>query len=330
MSIILLLSIKGFSQNNAKIDSLKRELKAAEEIKKNADKNVSDINSQINDLLPKVYLTKGGFAALNFNQMSFTNWAAGGTNAISTTALGNFFLNYNKGKISWNNILDLAFGMIKNNSQELRKNEDKIDFLTKFGHNSPLKNLNYAVLGNFKSQFAPSYNFDANNVRSPKISDFLAPAFVLASVGIDYKPIKPLSVYFSPATGKFTIVAENNVPIKKSFNVDTSKSVRQEFGALMNVLFQNDIYKNTNLYTALSLFNNYTDQNTPNRKNIDINLQILINTKLNKFISASFFINSIYDNDIKIKYDKNDESKVGPRLQLKEVFGAGISINLFK
>lgn len=333
-SLIFLFTIlfinQSYSQINQKIDSLKNELKTAEDSRKNAEKQIELINNQIKDLSPKIYLTKGGFAALNFNQMSFTNWAAGGTNAISTTALGNFYLNYNKGKISWSNILDLAFGMIKNNGQELRKNEDKIDFLTKFGHNSPVKNLNYALLGNFKSQFAPSYTFDDKNVRSPKIAAFMAPAFILASIGIDYKPIKTLSVYFSPATGKFTIVAINDNSIKKAFSVDTTQSARKEFGAMMNIFFQKDIIKNTNLQTQLSLFNNYTDQNTSNRKNIDVNLQVMINAKLNKFITASIFVNSIYDNDINIQYDKNDESKTGPRLQLKEVFGIGLSLNLFK
>lgn len=327
---VLIIKINVYSQNNQRIDSLKKVLKTVEEQKKEAEKQISNINSKIAELQPKIYLTKGGFAALNFNQMSFTNWAAGGINAISATALGNIYLNYNKGKVSWNNNLDIAYGMIKNNSQDMRKNEDKIDFLTKFGHTSPVKNINYAILGNFKSQFAPSYTYDNNNVKSPMISTFMAPAFVLASLGIDYKPLKYLSVYFSPATGKFTVVSINNNSIKKAFAVDTLKSSRNEFGALMNILFQKDIYKNTNLLSRLSLFNNYTDQNTPNRKNIDVNLEVMINAKLNKYITASIFINTIYDNDIMIKFDKNDQSKVGPRLQFKEVFGIGLSVNLFK
>ena len=50
---------------------------------------------------------KGGITALNFNQVSLSNWAAGGNNAISLNALMNLFANYKRQKklyhseVSW-------------------------------------------------------------------------------------------------------------------------------------------------------------------------------------------------------------------------------------
>ena len=313
-----------------KMDSLKLELKNVEITKAEVEGKIKALNSSIEKLMPFVAWKKGGFGAVNFNQMGFTNWAAGGINALSVTTLGNVYANYAKDKIVWNNNLDVAYGMIQNKGQELRKNEDKIDFLTKFGHTSPVKNLNYAVLANFKSQFAPSYTYNNENVRSPMISTFLAPAFILASIGIDFKPKPYFSVYLSPATGKFTIVNVNDNSIKTAFAVDTMKRVRKEFGALMNIFFQKNIHKNVNLLSRLSLFNNYTDANKPNRKNIDVNFESMINARINRFITASLFINAIYDNDIQISLDENDLTKVGPRLQFKEVFGIGLSYKFQK
>ena len=324
-AIFFSLSNKSYSQTNPVIDSLKAELSKSEAIKAEAEGKITSLKTQIDKLMPIVAWKHGGFAAINFNQMSFSNWAAGGINALSVTTLGNMYLNYNKNKISWNNNLDIAYGMVQNKGQELRKNEDKIDFLTKFSHHSPVKNLNFAVLANFKSQFAPSYTYDDKNVKSPMISTFLAPAFILASIGIDYKPKPFLSIYISPATGKFTIVNVNDVAIKKSFAVDTNKVSRSEFGALMNVFFQKDLRKNVNLLSRLSLFNNYTDVNLPNRKNIDVNFESMINARINRYITASLFLNWIYDNDISISYDESDPTKKGPRTQFKEVFGIGLS-----
>ena len=40
------------------------------------------------------YWKKGGLVGINFTQSSFTNWAAGGENALSATALVNLFANY--------------------------------------------------------------------------------------------------------------------------------------------------------------------------------------------------------------------------------------------
>ena len=323
-ALILLFTYFSFSQSS-KLDSLKAELKNAETLKTETEGKIKTLKGDIEKLLPFIAWKKGGFGAINFNQMGFTNWAAGGINALSVTSLGNVYANYAKDKIVWNNNLDIAYGMIQNKGQELRKNEDKIDFLTKFGHTSPVKNVNYAVLANFKSQFAPSYTYDDKNVKSPMISTFLAPAFILASIGIDYKPKPFFSVYISPATGKFTIVNVDDNAIKIAFAVDTLKKIRKEFGALVNVFFQKNLSKNINLLSRLSLFNNYTDENVANRKNIDINFESMINARINRYITASLFINAIHDNDIQISLDENDLTKVGPRTQFKEVFGIGLS-----
>ena len=42
--------------------------------------------------------TKGGVGGINFSQSSFTNWAAGGENALSATALVSLYANCKKDK----------------------------------------------------------------------------------------------------------------------------------------------------------------------------------------------------------------------------------------
>ena len=41
---------------------------------------------------------KGGFIQLNLNQLSLSNWAAGGDNAVSGVFVGNLFANMKSGK----------------------------------------------------------------------------------------------------------------------------------------------------------------------------------------------------------------------------------------
>ena len=93
---------------------------------------MKSIEQEITKLTPPEYWKKGGFGALNFNSLGLTNWAAGGVSTNSVTAIGNIYRNYKKDKIEWRNNLDLAYGLIKNNGETLRKNEDKIDFLNSF------------------------------------------------------------------------------------------------------------------------------------------------------------------------------------------------------
>ncbi|MFN8689728.1 MAG: DUF3078 domain-containing protein, partial [Cyclobacteriaceae bacterium] len=54
-------------------------------------------------------------AGLNLNQASFSsNWKAGGVNSLGFNALINYKANYKKNKTSWDNEIDLLYGMVNN------------------------------------------------------------------------------------------------------------------------------------------------------------------------------------------------------------------------
>mgnify|MGYP003380011964 CR=1 FL=1 len=54
---------------------------------------------------------KGGGAILNFNQTSLTNWAGGGESNLSSTMLTNFYANYKLEKTTWDNTLNMNYGL---------------------------------------------------------------------------------------------------------------------------------------------------------------------------------------------------------------------------
>ena len=325
-----------FSQNN-ELQLKKQELENAKSSLTDAQKRVKTIEQEIAQLTPPVYWQKGGFGALNFNSLGLTNWAAGGVSANSVTAIGNIYRNYKKGKVEWRNNLDLAYGLIKNEGETLRKNEDKIDFLTK-GNYGITDKLSYSSLLNFKSQFAPGFDFSdptKDDKDRDEISKFLAPAYLTTSIGLNYNFTDYFSVYISPATGKFTFVnddsiAAQNIYIPATLNDNGvqfyNDRYRAEFGALFNAQFKKDLTKKINLTSTLNLFNNFTDVNTANRKNIDVNWETMINMKLTEYIGVSFYTNLIHDNDVTVPlYERNTIVGYGPRTQFKRLLGVGFS-----
>jgi hypothetical protein len=330
----LTISISSFCQDNSLVTKQK-ELSAAEEALKQAQAKVDALKADVNALTPKENWKKGGFSSLNFNSLGLTNWAAGGVQSNSVNALGNLYANYSRDKIEWVNNLDLAYGLIQNQGEDIRKNEDKIDFLTKVGRKASEK-LNYTALFNFKSQFAPGYDFTDPDENRPAISNLLAPAYILTSLGIDYKVTDYLSVFMSPATGKFTIVNDDSIAAMNAYIPATTdedgvqfynNNFRAEFGALVNVILAKDLTKRINLKSTLNLFNNYTDKNSLNRKNIDVNWETMLNMKLTDYIGASLFTHVIYDNDVNIPIynEAGLQTGQGPRTQFKRVFGIGFS-----
>jgi hypothetical protein len=280
---------------------------------------------------------RGGFLSFSFNQVALQNWAAGGESALSATVLGNYFWKYRKNDLYFESLIDGGFGVISTTSQSMRKNEDKLELNAKFGKKAKGK-FYYAGLMNFRTQFAPGFNFPND---SSVISDFMAPAFLSLALGFDYKPNDWFSLFLSPATGRSTFVLNQSLSNAGQFGVkpairDSSgnlisegEKIRLEFGAYLRARLQKDLAKNVSIISNLQLFNNYTDPIAEQKRNIDLNWETILLIKANKWLTTSVFTNLIYDHDVQVPIKRVvngvEIDGTGPRTQFKEVLGVGIS-----
>jgi hypothetical protein len=263
----------------------------------------------------------GGLFSVNLTQVSLTNWAAGGQNSVSGNSLISLFANYKQGKIAWDNSIDLAYGMVMQGKEgDVLKTDDKIDISSKYGVKA-FGNWYYSALLNFKSQFAPGYNYPNDSVA---ISQFLAPGYLLFALGMDYKPNDYFSLFLSPVTARWLIVSDEILSDAGAFGVDSGETVRQELGAYLKAAFNKDLNHYINLKTSVDMFSDYL--NEPDH--IDVNFQMLLSLKVSKFISASVSLQALYDHDTKIAVYKSDDITIdhyGPRTQFKEVIGIGFA-----
>ena len=105
------------------------------------------------DTSKKTWIT-GGLLSINIAQGSSSNWAAGGDKfSLSLNTYLNGHAYYKKGKNTWDNNLDINLGYVKTTSLGSRKNDDRIDFLSKYGYALSPK-LSVAALFNFRTQFS--------------------------------------------------------------------------------------------------------------------------------------------------------------------------------
>ena len=292
----------------------------------------------------------GGVASLNATQTNLTNWASGGQNSISINGAFNVHANYKKGRSAWDNTLDLGYGLMKQGEDEdFRKTDDRIDFSSKYGYEA-FKSFYYAALVSFKSQMANGYNY--KDTTKEKISAFLAPAYVIGAIGLDYKPNNYFSAFLAPLTLKYTIVNDQDLADAGAYGVDAAeykeitdsagvvisktlvksgKKARGEFGGYLRLLFSKsdfeaEILKNFSITSKADFFSNYMH----NPQNIDVSWETQIAMKVNKYITVSVSTHLIYDDDIKIADGTNPDGStkmVGSKVQFKEIAGVGIMYN---
>jgi hypothetical protein len=260
----------------------------------------------------------GGLYNLNFNQAALSNWSAGGDkSALSLSTLLSVYAFYADGKRSWDNSLDLAYGIVNTTSLGTRKSDDRIDLVSKYGYDLG-KKWYLTSLFNFRSQFAAGYNYPDADTKV-LTSDFLAPAYVLLSEGMDYKPNDNFSFFISPITARELLVHNDSLASVGAFGVDSGKRSRFELGAFASINYTANISKTSVYKTKMDLFSDYL--NKP--QNISIYWTNILAVKVTRLIAMNLSLTAIYDDNI--KSTKSDGTAGGPKVQLQEIIGIGLA-----
>jgi Protein of unknown function (DUF3078) len=255
---------------------------------------------------------KGGQFNLNGGINTLDNWAAGGDEfAMNVNAFVNLYAFYKKDRNAWDNNLDMAYGLVNTSSLSTRKSADLVDFYSKYGYQ--LSKKWYAgALFNLRSQFTKGYTYDNTGAKT-KVSNFFAPAYILTSLGLDYKPTGYFSVFISPITSRWVVVTDDSLVTK--YGIATGKNVRNEIGAFLSANFNKEISKGVNFKSKLDLFSNYKK----NPQNVDLFWTNLLSTKIARIIDLSVGLDLIYDDDIRVF----GPLKTAPGLQRRFFVGFG-------
>jgi hypothetical protein len=266
---------------------------------------------------PPKFWTNGMLTELGFSQVSLTNWAAGGSGSVALNSYINAHANYAKGSMFWDNRIQLSYGFIQSYEEGYKKSSDKIVIDSKWGYRA-INKFYFSANFNFRSQFSPGFD------GSGKESKFLAPAYTSLGLGIDYKPGngKDISINFAPFTGNLVIVTDP--ALREKYGNDKNKTARWELGAQLKASLSKDIIKNLKVNSYLTLFSDYL--NKP--QNIQVNWDLQLSYKLNKYMQAGIRTNLIYDDNILFSTNRKvfnaqsgkEEVVMQPRVQLQEVF----------
>jgi hypothetical protein len=278
---------------------------------------------------------KGALFNLSYSQTTLKYWAAGGEDNFALNALAKMFANYKKDKWTWDNDLTMGYGGVQTTSRAWTKTDDRIELNTKVGRQLSEK-WYFSYFFTFRTQFVEGFKVPGDTIL---ISTFMAPGYVQTGLGFDYKPVDYFQVNLSPATAKFTFVGNQDLADAGAFGVEPAErdtagnitkkgeNIRTEIGGSITLLFKKEVFKNVSVDTRLFAFSNYLEK----PENIDVNWDLLINMKINKWLSASFTSSLIYDHDINIAYDSNGDGlddSAGPRTQWKTVLGVGLNVAL--
>ena len=271
---------------------------------------------------------------LNINQLSLSNWAAGGENTWTGKAFANISLIYHKKKLEQKLVGAFAFGISRFGDKRIEKQDDKIDLTYSLSIDSKTQ-WNISSVVTFNTQFAEGYKYPND---STVISSFFAPAYLTLSSGYSYKTKNEhFQILFSPMAGKVTFVMNQELADKGSFGVKKGyydedgnwvpgENIAASIGVNVIINYKQPIGKSIHYATILNTFYNYIERRDDDRLRLDVNWENTINFAITKYLSTILFVHLKYDHNATFPvYEEIEgvQTVVGnvPKLQFKESIG---------
>jgi len=260
-----------------------------------------------------------GVTQFTFNQAYFENWVSGGESSMTGLFSVDYNINYEgvEGWI-WDNKIMLSIGTtyLSGNSF-FKKADDRIEI------NSVLSKKvntywNYSAYFNFRSQLLPGYRYfkkDGEDQKE-KVSRILSPAIIQLGLGWYYKEDDKAWFNIAPLAARGIFVSkdytQNLSPGKKYFGVEKDANNIISMGASLSGFIHSNLMENITMENKFNFYVNYLY----NIKNVDFEWNANIRLKVNDKISSNLIIHLQYDDDLI------------SRLQIRELFGLGLSIDI--
>jgi len=263
--------------------------------------------------------TLKGNGSVGFTQTSLSNWAKGGESALALLVMSKYDANYSKDKVKWENSGEFRYGISRTKTRGLEKNDDKIEFQSRFGY-SAFKKWFYSAETNFRTQVARGYTYPE---MAKPISAFMAPGYLTMSIGLDYKPNKNFSLFLAPFTSKTTYITDTIAVKPSTYGLEPGKKKLWEPGIIVKANWRQELSENITYETKGEFFNNYRYT----LQKFAFEWEQVVIMRVNRMINARVMTQLIYDYNTKFPILDNAGKEIGrkPKWQFKELLTIGLS-----
>ncbi len=283
----------------------------------------------IDEPVKEIFWKTGGNYNLNIQQVTLSNWAAGGSSTFALNSGLTLSANYKKDNKIWDTQLNVNLGFNRQNDRsfETRKTNDNFNFVSNYGRE--LSEFFYlSTQLDARTQILEGYKYSRPSgsdveIRT-KISDLLSPGYIQSSTGLNYRKTyedkSKISVILSPFTGRFTIVLDDSLSRAGAFGVVPGENVRAEAGVSIAASVTDiQLMQNVTWRSDINLFSNYEVFG-----NMVVNFNSVIRMRVNRFISTRIETVLIYDEEVFIEQDDGSSKQA---VQLQNLINFGISLD---
>src|SRR5690606_22667401 len=255
---------------------------------------------------------------INTNQASFSdNWAAGGVNSVSIRGNINHKSEYHRNNVRFVTEMALEYGKAKNKDQLPRKNNDRIFWDNSFSLGIS-KSWSLFTSLRFESQFDLGHSYgrtaDGRDTITGIISNFMAPARITESFGIQYIPDNTFSLRFGTGTARQTLVLDDRID-PAHYDIEDGKRVKNDLAFELVANLDRNLSSNLTLKSRYMLFANYNKLDNPSH-----NLEATLTASVARFVNVTLSGRMLYDSDYVAEGKKRSEVQYSQGLAVGLVY----------
>jgi len=275
---------------------------------KDAEEDRNDVLRAIRDM--KTPWRKEATLMLQITQNYVTsNWYQGGSSSFAGLGIAKGQINYLGERFTWENTGEWRMGGSTISADSLHKvntTDDLLRLYTK-GNFRIVPKLFASLSAEIETRLLPTYKSNSNELKSGPF----APFRFNAAFGIDYKPIKGLSISVSPVSYKVIHIADTARVKVTEYGLEAGQQTLHNIGSSVRVEF---IWKPVREVSIETRFYTYT-----NYRQVEVDLEVNCDFIINRFMSARLMIHPRYDSSVIMEGDEH------AKIQFRELLSVGFA-----
>lgn len=237
------------------------------------------------------------------------NWYQGGSSSFAGLGTAKGQISYISDQFTWENTGEWRIGgtTIANDSlHKVNTTDDMFRIYTK-ANLRIIPKLFASVSGELETRLLPTYRSNSNELKSGPFS----PVRFNAAVGIDWKPVKGLSLSVSPLSYKVIHIRDTARVRVTDYGLKEGQQTQHNIGSSVRLEYTWKPVREVELEMRFFTYTNYKD--------VEIDLEVNCDFIINRFLSARLQLHPRYDSSVIMKGDKH------AKLQFRELLSIGFA-----
>lgn len=237
------------------------------------------------------------------------NWYQGGSSSFAGLGIAKGQISYITDRFTWENFGEWRMGGSTVSADSLHK-VNTTDDLFRIYSKANLRiipKLFTSLSVELETRLLPTYKSNSMDLKSAPFS----PLRFNAAFGIDWKPVKNLSISVSPVSYKMIHIADTARVASTDYGLEEGQQTQHNIGSSVRIEYTWKPVREVSLESKFFFYTNY--------RNVEIDLEVNCDFIINRFLSARLMLHPRYDTSVIMTGDTH------AKIQFRELLSIGFA-----